>query len=144
VIVVVIIIIIIRSESKHWHACFRRTVGQSPQCRLHGTVVSVIIVFVLHFFVSVSFQFSLTKITLQTNSQILQLRGRHCITRSSAVAEVPRDTTLCQLIVFYLLSSHSCLETFQVQLVAFAGRRSVPGIATSHDLSTFAVHSNVM
>jgi len=57
VIVVVIIIIIIRSESKHRHACFRRAVSQSPQCRLHGTVVSVIIVFVLDFFVFVLFRF---------------------------------------------------------------------------------------
>jgi len=54
-IVVVIIIIIIRSESKHWHACFRRAVSQSVQCRLQGTVVSVIIVFVLFRFLFFSF-----------------------------------------------------------------------------------------
>jgi len=35
------------------HACFRRAVGLSPQCRIQGTVVSVIIVFVLDFFVLV-------------------------------------------------------------------------------------------
>ena len=43
--------------SKHRHACFRRAVGQSPHCRLQGTVVSVIIVFVLDFFVFVLFLF---------------------------------------------------------------------------------------
>jgi len=37
------------------HACFRRTVGQSPQCRIQVTVVSVIIIFVLDFFVFVLF-----------------------------------------------------------------------------------------
>jgi len=35
------------------HACFRRAVGQSPQCRIQGTVVSVIIVSVWDFFVFV-------------------------------------------------------------------------------------------
>ena len=54
---VVIIIIIIRSECKHRHACFRRAVSQSTQCRLQGTVVSVIIVFILDFFVFVLFRF---------------------------------------------------------------------------------------
>ena len=36
--VIVIIIIMIRSESKHRHACFRRAVSQSAQCRFQGTV----------------------------------------------------------------------------------------------------------
>ena len=60
-----VVIIIIRSESKHRHAYFRRAVRQSSQCLLQGTVVGVIIVFVLvlfrfyFFFVLVSFYFSL-------------------------------------------------------------------------------------
>ena len=35
------------------HACFRCAVGQLPQCCIQGTVVRVIIVFVLDFFVFV-------------------------------------------------------------------------------------------
>ena len=41
--------------SKHRHACFRCAVGQSPQCRLQGTVVSVIINFILFRFLIFSF-----------------------------------------------------------------------------------------
>jgi len=40
------------------HACFRRAVGQSPQYRIQGTVVSVIIVFVLDFSFSFYFVFN--------------------------------------------------------------------------------------
>jgi len=56
-IVILIIIIIIRSESKHRHACFRRAVSQSAQCCFQGTIVSVIIIFVLDFFVFFRFFF---------------------------------------------------------------------------------------
>ena len=95
-IVIVIIIIIIRSASKHRHACFRRAVSQSPKCRLQGTVVSIIIVFVLDFFVFVLVLVNEnhTALTLTLNRVILHTVMHHSSTCASVHCAM---TSLLQL-----------------------------------------------